>query len=124
MLRYLTGRIFGTDARSPRRLKHWMENAGFVEVEEHCLKIPVGPWARDPRLKMIGRFELVNMTEGIQGLTKRLLTRSFGWTSNQVELFLMSVRKDVMNSRIHSYYHLYAGSKRRNWCSGRADPRA
>jgi len=84
-----------------------MEEAGFVDVEEHILKLPVGPWPRDPRLKRVGLFEMVNMTEGIQGLTIMLFTRCLQWTPTQVELFLMDVRNDAKNKNIHSYYHLY-----------------
>jgi hypothetical protein len=113
---YPTGQIFGADARSPRYLKQWMENAGFVDVEEHILKLPVGPWPREPRLKQVGLFEMVNMTEGIQGLTIMLLTRCLKWTATEVELFLADVRKDVRNKKIHSYYHLYVGlQKKQNW---------
>lgn len=83
-----------------------MEEAGFVDVEEHILKLPVGPWPKDQRLKQVGLFESVNMTEGIQGLTIMLFTRCLQWTLAEVELFLMDVRKDVKNKAIHSYYHL------------------
>ena len=101
------GIVFGTDARSPRNLKQLMADAGFVDIQEHILKLPVGPWPKDPRLKKVGMFESVNMTAGIQGLTMMLFTRTLGWSSEQVELFLMDVRKDVKNKKIHSYYHLY-----------------
>jgi hypothetical protein len=111
-LTYPTGRIFGADASSPRYLKQWMQDAGFVDVEEHILKLPVGPWPRNPRLKEVGAFESVNMTEGIQGLTIMLLTRCLNMTAIEVELFLMEVRRDVRNRNIHSYYHLYVGPVR------------
>ncbi|KAH0848541.1 putative methyltransferase [Fonsecaea pedrosoi] len=97
---------FGTDARSPQHLKRLMEEAGFVDVQEHILKLPVGPWAKDQRLKEVGLFETVNMTEGIQGLTIKLFTRCLHWTAAEVEAFLLQVRKDVKNRAIHSYYHL------------------
>jgi len=84
-----------------------MEEAGFIDVEEHILKLPVGPWPRNLRLKKVGLFEMVNMIEGIQGLTMMLLTRCLGWTATEVELFLMDVRKDVKNKKLHSYYHFF-----------------
>lgn len=83
-----------------------MEEAGFVDVEEHILKLPLGQWPRDPRLKKVGLFESVNMTEGIQGLTLTLWTRCLQWTPEEVDFFLMDVRKEVKNKKIHSYYHL------------------
>jgi hypothetical protein len=83
-----------------------MEEAGFVDVEEHVIKLPVGPWPKDSRLKQVGRLESVNMTQGIQGLTMMLFTRCLQWTPDEVEVFLANVRKDVKNKAIHSYYHL------------------
>jgi len=88
-------------------MKQRMEEAGFVNVEEHILKLPVGPWPRDPRLKKVGLFEMINMTEGMQGLTVMLWTRCLGWTAAEVELFLMDVRNEVKNRKIHCYYHFY-----------------
>ena len=110
---YPTGQIFGVDARSPCYLKQWMENAGFVDVEEHILKLPVGPWPREPRLKEVGLFEMVNMTEGIRGLTIMLITRCLKWTATEFDLFLMNVRKDVRNKKIHIYYQLYGGLQKK-----------
>lgn len=97
---------FGTDAASPRYVKQYMEEAGFVDVQEHILKLPIGPWARDPRLKKCGLFEMVNMTEGISGLTTMLFTRALNWSPAEVEVFLTQVRKEAQDKKIHSYYHL------------------
>jgi len=32
------------------KLKKWAEDAGFVNVQEHVFKIPMGPWPKDPKL--------------------------------------------------------------------------
>jgi hypothetical protein len=83
-----------------------MIDAGFVDVEEHVLKLPVGLWPKNKRLKNVGLFEMVNMDEGLEGLSLMLFTRALKWTPEQVQLFLMDVRKDVKNPNIHGYYHL------------------
>ena len=97
---------FGTPATSPKHLKAWMLDAGFIDVEEHILKLPVGLWPKDKRLKNIGLFEMVNMIEGLGSLSMMLFTRALKWSPEEVELFLMDVRKDVKDSKIHSYYNL------------------
>lgn len=68
--------------------------------------LPVGPWAKNSKLKTIGRFEMINMDEGLGSLSLMLFTRALKWSVDEVELFLMNVRKDVKDRRIHSYYHL------------------
>ncbi|OBT72693.1 hypothetical protein VF21_08799 [Pseudogymnoascus sp. 05NY08] len=98
---------FGTSATSPKNLKRLTIDAGFVDVEEHILKIPVGPWPKDKRLKNIGLFEMVNMDEGLESLSLMLFTRALKWTREEVLMFLMEVRKATKDKSIHSYYHFY-----------------
>jgi hypothetical protein len=83
-----------------------MIDAGFVDVEEHILKLPVGPWPKDKRLKNVGLFEMVNMDEGLESLSLMLFTRALKWTREEVLMFLMDVRKATKDKSIHSYYHL------------------
>ena len=40
----------GRSLRIGRELKHRAEQAGFVNVQEHVFRIPLGPWPKDPRL--------------------------------------------------------------------------
>lgn len=51
------GRPFGiTD-----KLKGWMEDALFVNMEENIFKVPIGSWPKDPKMKNIGRYNLLNL---------------------------------------------------------------
>jgi hypothetical protein len=70
------------------------------------LKLPVGPWPKDKRLKNVGLFEMVNMDEGLESLSLMLFTRALKWTREEVLMFLMDVRKATKDKSIHSYYHL------------------
>ena len=97
---------FGTPVTTAKSLKKWMEEAGFVDVEEHILKLPVGSWPKDPRLKKVGMFESINMQEGLEGLSIKVFTRALGWSVERVQMFLMDVRKQVKNRHVHSYYNL------------------
>lgn len=96
----------GTPATSPKNLKSLMQDAGFVDVEEYILKIPVGPWPKDKNLKTVGKFEYLNMTEGVEALSLRVFTKGLAWSPEMVQLFLMDVRKQVKDRKVHSYYHL------------------
>ncbi|KIW05395.1 uncharacterized protein PV09_03910 [Verruconis gallopava] len=97
----------GTPASSCKLLKQRMEDAGFVNVEEYILKIPVGPWPKDKNLKTVGKFEYFNMTEGVEALSLRTFTKGLGWSPERVQLFLMEVRNQVKDRKVHSYYHFY-----------------
>jgi hypothetical protein len=95
---------FGTPANSPAKLKKLMIDAGFIDVEEHILKLPVGTWPRDKRLKKVGLFESVNLQEGLEGLTMMVFTRALGWSPERVQVFLAEVRKQVRDPSVHGYH--------------------
>lgn len=84
-----------------------MEEVGFVDVQQHALKLPIGPWPKDKRLKKVGAFEMVNMVDGIEGLSFRLFSKALGMSMEAIQLNLMEVRNEARNSRIHSYYPFY-----------------
>lgn len=52
--------------------------AGFVDVVEKRYKWPIGPWSSDPRLKEIGRWNLLNWDEGMEGWAMAPYTRVLG----------------------------------------------
>lgn len=59
-------------------MKGWMEDAGFVDVVEKKFVWPIGPWARDPRLKDMGRWGERNWADGLEGWVLALYTRVLG----------------------------------------------
>lgn len=45
-----------------------------------------------------------NFSTGLSGLSMAVFTRALGWSTEELEVFLISVRKDMRNSKIHGYY--------------------
>jgi hypothetical protein len=52
----------------------------------------VGVWAHEATVS------------NLSGMTMALYTRALGWSTEEVEVFLTDVRKDMKNPRIHSYW--------------------
>ncbi|WQF79128.1 Putative S-adenosyl-L-methionine-dependent methyltransferase superfamily [Colletotrichum destructivum] len=104
---------FGIEAdvadTNPQRLK----DAGFVNQVHDVQKVPVGEWPKREDLRMIGAYCKAVIYDGLHGITVGPLTRGLGWSSEEVEVFLIDVRKDLLNTSIHSYvfYHSLAGQK-------------
>jgi hypothetical protein len=48
--------------------------AGFIDVHEKRYKLPVGEWSSDPKLKELGRWNLLFCLQGIEGWAVFLLT--------------------------------------------------
>ena len=68
-------------------MKGWMEDAGFVDVVEKKFVWPIGPWARDPKLKDMGRWGERNWADGLEGWVLALYTRVLGVSDSFFFLF-------------------------------------
>lgn len=68
------------------KLKKWYTEAGFVDVREKIIKIPINSWPRDKRLKTLGKYWAENMLAGLQGFSLALFSRVFGWSKPEIEV--------------------------------------
>ncbi|KAL8671906.1 MAG: hypothetical protein Q9168_003617 [Polycauliona sp. 1 TL-2023] len=100
-------RDFGRDPCPGVHLARYMRDAGFQDVQEKKYKIPIGPWAKDKHLKTIGAWNLVQIEDGLEGFTLRLFTQVLGWKSEEVQVLLANVRKDLRNPKIHAQFDFY-----------------
>jgi hypothetical protein len=48
-----------------------------------------------------------NIEPGFEGLSMAVFTRGLGWSKEQTEVFLVGVRKDMKNTKIHCYWEMY-----------------
>jgi hypothetical protein len=80
---------------TPQKSKGWMERAGFVDVEEHILKLPVGTWPKKKKFKFVGLFEMVNKQKGLEALSMMAFTRALKWSPERMQVFLAEVRKQM-----------------------------
>ncbi|KAL4908790.1 hypothetical protein BDW74DRAFT_145339 [Aspergillus multicolor] len=98
---------FGKQFSVSRNYKQWMIDAGFKDVQEEIYKVPLSPWARDPKLKFLGKFHQANMLEALDAYSLALMTRFLGWTVEEVQVLLRAVRKELLDRTLHVYSRLY-----------------
>ncbi|KAK3986727.1 S-adenosyl-L-methionine-dependent methyltransferase, partial [Cladorrhinum sp. PSN332] len=96
--------IAGRPLDSGEFYKKQMEDRGFVNVVERNMKWPQCGWAKDEKHKELGIWAEENFGGGIYGLSIAMFTRVLGWSVEEVELFLVDVRKDIKNKAIHAYW--------------------
>ena len=89
------------------RLANMMREAGFENVTERVLHIPLGTWPKNKILKTVGLYWRTILTDGIQAIALGPLTRGLGWNREQVELFLMSVRRAYTDNSALMYMPLH-----------------
>ncbi|KAJ5392644.1 hypothetical protein N7509_008134 [Penicillium cosmopolitanum] len=73
-------------------LKELVSEAGFENVELSEFRVPMGSWAKDPKLKEIGRYFRAQFIDGaVESYSLALFTRFGNWTSAEVQVLLARV---------------------------------
>ena len=99
-------RRIGRDPCPGPQLENWVKEAGFTNITRRKFKLPIGPWPKDPKLKEIGIYNLVQHLQGLEGFTLRLFCDVLGWRKEEVYVFLANVRKDLKSQALHVQYDL------------------
>ncbi|KAH8651931.1 S-adenosyl-L-methionine-dependent methyltransferase [Tricladium varicosporioides] len=89
------------------KLKRWYEAVGFVDVQEKVFKLPLNPWPKDKHLKTLGEMYEHNWLSGLQGFTMAPFSRILNWNKNEIEVYLVNVRKGISDRRVHAYNKVY-----------------
>lgn len=69
--------------------------------------MPINPWPKARNLKELGRYNQVNVLEGMEAYTMASFTRVLGWHPDEVQAFLVGVRNEMMDRSIHMYCKHY-----------------
>jgi len=114
---YLTEASIKSNRRllTAAKIKGWFVEAGFVDVVETVIKLPNGPWPKNPRMKEIGAYQMSALLDGLDAISLSLFTRVLGWDIEDVDSFLTEVKAHLKNKGVHSYYpvHVIYGRKPR-----------
>lgn len=97
------GAKFGRNFVVASELKDLMVDVGFEDVTLSKYKWPLGTWPKDTHFKEIGMFSHENAMMAADGLAMAPLTRAYEWTRDEIEVFLVDVRKDLKNRAYHAY---------------------
>ncbi|KAK3354200.1 S-adenosyl-L-methionine-dependent methyltransferase [Neurospora tetraspora] len=94
-------------------LAQMMREAGFVNVTERILQIPIGTWPKNKVLKTVGLYWRTILLDGIQAIALGPLTRGLRWSREQVEMFLIQVRRAYHDNSALLYMplHIIYGQK-------------
>ncbi|KAL6352063.1 hypothetical protein LRP88_14876 [Fusarium phalaenopsidis] len=86
---------------------NFQREAGFENLVERRLKMPLGPWPKDKRLKTWGAWNRQFLLQALEGFSIRGLTELLGWTYDDAQLFLVEMRNELLNPAVHSYGEVY-----------------
>lgn len=94
----------GQPVDNAKHYAQWMRDAGFVDVHEDVFKVPVGPWVKN---KAVALLSMENALSAAPMAAMATFTRVLGWSREEVEIFLVGVRKQIKDRSVHSYCPLY-----------------
>ncbi|CAG1986408.1 unnamed protein product [Fusarium graminearum] len=102
----------GSDIHGINYVHGELAQAGFENITTKSYKCPVGPWAKKQRLQECGHVMRDVIMWGLVGLSRRPFRDGLGWTLIQIEMFLVEVRKCLMEEvnglpRYHTYFPYY-----------------
>jgi len=83
-----------------------VRDAGFENVVVKKFAMPIGSWARDGRLKKVGTYNMVQILDGLEGFSMRLLCDVGGWTEDAVHEILKGARKELKDPALHLRFDL------------------
>lgn len=86
------------------KLKDWMTDAGFEDVQQFIYPMPTSPWPRDPYLKEIGRYMAVMLQQAVGSYGLRLCTQVLGWGAEPAGIFHAMVKKQLRDKHMHAYF--------------------
>jgi len=72
-----------------------MTAAGFINVQVQIYSVPIGRWPRNRTLKSIGMYWQACISDFLQAASVGLLIKALGWSREEVEVFLVDVRKSM-----------------------------
>jgi hypothetical protein len=111
----------GIDFLITPQLSQMMRDAGFVDVTERIFYTPIGPWPRNRALREVGLYWRAVLMEGLEAIALGPLTRGLGWRKEEIEVFLVSVRKAYLDRSTHAFMPFYIVYGRKPYGPGQAD---
>ncbi|CAN8096542.1 unnamed protein product [Discula destructiva] len=95
----------GRDFDAPRKFKRWMIEAGFEDVIEKQILVPVNPWPLDRRDKYLGKWFCLNLLRFTDNLPKLLGTA--GVPAAEIPALQEGFRADLIWPQMRVYTPQY-----------------
>ncbi|KAH8655183.1 S-adenosyl-L-methionine-dependent methyltransferase [Xylariales sp. PMI_506] len=96
----------GYDTNSPPKLGDMLRAAGFVNVQCIVKKIPIGTWARDRRLRLVGHYLKLVIQDFLPALANRPLL-AMGLNQVEREMWRAAAYKALDDQTVHRYWNFY-----------------
>ncbi|KAI5456603.1 S-adenosyl-L-methionine-dependent methyltransferase [Mariannaea sp. PMI_226] len=83
-----------------------IQHAGFVNIHERRVKLPIGTWPKDQHLKHWGAWNRQFLVQGLEGFSIRGMTDLLEWSYEEAQVFLAQMRKELVDPKVHAYVEM------------------
>jgi len=97
----------GRNLKDGQNWGRYMREIGFEDVTEHRIYVPVNPWARGKKNKILGAISQQNLLEGVESMSTAAFTRILGWSPEKLAELLTGVRANLEDKGVHAYGVVY-----------------
>ncbi|XXG95389.1 hypothetical protein Hte_001651 [Hypoxylon texense] len=87
--------------------KSLLQRTGFQNVVELKYAVPTNTWPPGRQSQKIGALQRTNTLQVIDVFSFGVFSQGLGWSKEALDKLLAEARKDIENTRIHSYSTLY-----------------
>ncbi|PYI10059.1 methyltransferase [Aspergillus sclerotiicarbonarius CBS 121057] len=86
---------------------------GFVDIHVHEYTFPIGLWSENPRDRTLGKMGLIALLEGLEAISLRPLTATYGWVAEEVRDLCDQVRAEILAGgyRVSASVRIITGRK-------------
>lgn len=102
----MTGRVMNVY----HKLRGWLVDAGFDDVQQLTYVLPYSPWPQDPYLKKLGKWQAVHVQQAVSSYGLRLCTQVLGWGAEPSKIFQAVVKQQLRDRRLCAYTKEYVVS--------------
>ncbi|ORY59177.1 S-adenosyl-L-methionine-dependent methyltransferase [Pseudomassariella vexata] len=99
-------RAMGRDLLKAKYYKKWLIQAGFVDICEKRLPVPINPWPQEPRFKNLGRYQNANFHQAVEAISLKTLPKA-GLSQVEARDLMAQADRDHNNQAIHGYCSIY-----------------
>jgi len=89
----------------------YLEEVGFKNIQTQVIKLPIGTWPANSKLRTTGRFLQVQFLDAIDAMTLGFFSRVLNWSDKEIQVITARVRTEFGDNSKHlfMYCRFHAG---------------
>jgi hypothetical protein len=97
---------FGMNLLIPKTIEPILREIGFVNIQCMVKKVPIGPWARDKTLRVVGMYQQMAVEQFLPALAGRPLA-ALGFSDVEAQVITAKARATLNDRKLHRHFHYY-----------------